>query len=468
MNDQYKNYNYVKVTILNDYVVSNVNTAGIPNKNCGAHLSSLTIESPSIGTGDMNNVGAKGSLSLIDWRNSLFDKLVEHASKLSKNDPNNQAELCPPIEIEIRCFTGVQKYKGSIINWTLNFSGGAPTINIDWTIVTIRNPPKVEDGKADPLANGAKYMTPNHFIEKVQEAFKDQTIEKCVFMDGDSADDNLDLYLEALDKEGFTLDMSTLNNGGTKNHVINCYNYLCKNVKLKDGGGGVVGEVSQTDGMMYMIKAKTPSSNAHKTENSDTNASLRFIQNGSCPEYSLQTDKNNNKYYVIPMTSFDFKIDNSKAVLMYDIIGNINGTVINTNNGTTLTNANQYQNVAEATSNSESTNNSSFTEIEFDCYNVMSFDRNNTDVPISFEVYTESGERHPVSGQAIVTGVTYDISGAVVKAHVKATKSFNDLIIRDVPGQKNYSADDDTGNNESGQPSSTENDSQAPVSGGAH
>jgi hypothetical protein len=116
---------------------------------------------------------------------------------------------------------------------------------------------------------------------------------------------------------------------------------------------------------------------------------------------------------------------------MYSININPNYTTVNRQGaGSVTTNASAKvaSSAIAANANKSSSGN---IQISFECYNVMSFVVNNPEMKINFRIFTEFGEEHPITKveknrYATVQSVSYDLSGAVIKANVEATLVFND------------------------------------------
>lgn len=432
MYEQYKYYNDVEIRILDEkYLVSGINTKGLPGKNCEAHLSSLAITPPGCVVKGSMNVGSTGSVSLLDYKNTLFDKLVEFQRNIMSKDKDGsiKSEMCPPIDITIKCFTGEQTYHGRITEWSLSFSGGTPTVDLTWKSITQSNP------KKDRLSG--KYSKPSSFLAMAKDKFSEGADVKFVFENGESDTEDIDGNLQFID-ENFYFDLTRINSCG--NFLIDCYNLLTSNLKAKSGEQ-VEGLLDEYDNSIYRVRLKDPNKRSKKTPNSEVSSKLIFIQNGRYPEYK-DIGSPGKESYVIPMTSFSFNMNNQKAALMTDIVGNINGNLVITPSGTSQSSGDLVRSYESVVSETKDITNASNTEIEFECYNVMSFERNNKGARIKFKVYNEFGEEHPVSGEATVSEVEYDLSGAVVKARVKATKVFNESKNESDPAQEKVSIDD--------------------------
>ena len=170
----------------------------------------------------------------------------------------------------------------------------------------------------------------------------------------------------------------------------------------------------------FIIKPKFASSVSYKTEESEITDQLIFVQNGAYPAYQ-EVNIGSQKRVIIPLTSFNFKLDFANTNLVNDIWFNLNGSR-NTSKNSSIVNGNLQQTTTQESDASSS-------DIEFECWNVMSFVCGNTGSKIRFAVFDENGNEHPLTandkGYATVMEVSYELSGAVVKAKVKATKNFN-------------------------------------------
>ena len=143
---EYRDYNKVVVTLITqddkgsplEFVISNANTKGISLVTDSrvvsrANLVSLNIEPPAFDSGDPNNCGAKGSITIVDYKDDVFNILINHFinflqrnGKLNGNDLSKttaftegdkvkNSELLPKIKIEINCYIGPKKtYEGHI------------------------------------------------------------------------------------------------------------------------------------------------------------------------------------------------------------------------------------------------------------------------------------------------------------------------------------------------------------------
>lgn len=447
---QYKTYNEVTVTICNDYVISNINMKGIARPGCQTHLSSLIINPPSIMQNSDTSFGTTGSVTVIDYNNEVFTRLMafvneETGGKFSptEDSQSNTSNPFAPIDIKIECYTGTYSYSGSIKNWSFSFSGSVPTITLEWGVYQlVPTRAQVKEFNIEVNSLYGTFKSVDKFIEHAQNTLR-QCFSEGEFIDfvydnnGELITSGFDDYLQfpLKDDEVFGIGPDTL--GKTPNMLINCYlvvaNYAVSKVaKVKNDKGEdmdsfspVYGEVVDQADHKFVVRPKYAQSNVYDSEDSKITDQLVFVQNGSQPAYStIKVGKNNTEKTVIPMTSFRFDLDFSNAILVKDIWGNINGTHATSSdssvsNGTVEQTANESANKSAAASKSE---------IEFECWNVMSFVRGNAGAKIHFLVFDENGNEHPLTakdkGYATVMETSYELSGGVVKARVKATKVF--------------------------------------------
>ena len=428
---QCKDYNDVTVTICNTYVISNINKRGIASNDCGTHLSSITIKPPVAMSDSTNSFGTEGTVSVIDYNSDVFYRLLEYNNR----EDMNRTDPCAPISITISCYTGVYTYNGKISNWSLSFTGSVPTINIDWMCYQIAPTSyQVVENGLDISKLYGNFKSVTKFIDNaknvLKSCFTDKTMPKIVYDNNGHLEEDLDSYLMFPLKENEIFNIGPDVMGRTNNWLINCYyvvaNYTVSKVaKVKDNHGRdtdiyspVHGEITDAKDNLFIIRPRDPQSVSYKTDDSRISDGLVFVQNGRFQAY---TNMGNSSKIVIPMTSFSFSLDYASSTLVKDIWSNMNGSRT-TSSRSSIVNGNIKQNETQSLEPTKS-------DIEFECYNVMSFVRGNDSAKIHFMVFDENGREHPVSanntGYAVVTEVTYEISGAVVKARVKATKNFN-------------------------------------------
>ena len=175
---EFINYNEVIVEI-DGYRISNVNTAGIPSNQCGAHLQSFTITGAAYEADSTSSLGCKGSLSIIDYKYAVFNLLVNHWKKYNSgnsNSTNNNVNtiksnagqegtvgLFPSIKLTINCFTGERNWSGVITKWEMSFTGGAPRIDIDWGVYSVAN----QDARKIEIQRRS-YNTPEAMLDYIQ------------------------------------------------------------------------------------------------------------------------------------------------------------------------------------------------------------------------------------------------------------------------------------------------------------
>ena len=408
MNPQYKDYNYVKVTIKTrdeEYVISNVNTKGVPGDKCGAHLQSVDINEPLKGSENSGDISSSGSITIIDYGDAVFSVLNKHMQQfLGRAEEAKQAELLPKIEIEVRCFTNTRKFYGRIQDWNLQFSGTIPSVQLNWSVILPSDAP-VENPKP------GNYKTPKALISAIKETYPDSNVAFVTLDDGSDASDKIKFINGSLD-----FDLTKIES--CKNKVIDTYRYIVSNSVTNDGLT-LSGELVSED--KFAVYINDPKQNSFSTEEGTILSQLIFIQNGRFKEYSCVDGK-----YVIPMTSFSFNNSMYQLPIQKKIVGNVNGTMsIGTGDASLC--VGPTDNVSKEAETIASSNNSAPIKVSFECYNTMAFSLNNTKALVRYDVYNELGKKHILSGYGIASKCSYNISGGVVKATVECTEEFNSL-----------------------------------------
>lgn len=425
MYPQFKDYNEVKVTLFfkESYVVSNIHKTYSSNDN--AHLQSLSVAVPS--AGDKSKAGCTGTLSLVDYKNELFTKFITYQTE------NKGKSVQIPLKISISCFSRKVDYEGVIDKWTLSFNGAVPTIEVDWKQFPIF--------KSSSELNGT-YINPSGFIDAAVGLLKHNDMpKKVVYIDANGStheQSEFDSLFEFLYPEniGYVLfNAQQYKNGiATRGTIYAALEFFIEKIKLKSDS-----DPNKLTKLTYSYNYSTQTfeirnwvgNNKGVSNKSDDNSitDFVFVLNGSKPAYS--TPKEFGGKCVIPMTSFSFSIDQSNAILMYSINANPNGTIATkTGGGAVATNVSSEE-TSSAIAGDANKGSSGNIQLSFDCYNIMSFDVNNPDIKINLRIFTEFGEEHPITKVemnrfATVQSVSYDLSGAVIKASVKATLVFND------------------------------------------
>lgn len=407
MNPQYKDYNYVKVTIITNsesYVISNVNTKGLPGENCGAHLQALEIKEPVTGSNNPSDISSSGSVTIIDYADSVFAVLNKHMQQFLGNpEVAMKQELLPKIKIEIRCFTNSRTFVGHILDWNMQFSGTIPSIQLNWSLVIPSNEP-IEYPKP------GYFYTPKALINEVTSKYKDDKVS-FIMEDGSDAADKIKFINDKID-----FDLTKLETTGNK--LVDTYRHIISNSTTLDGKS-LTGELVAVD--KFMVFINNPQQNAYSTEEGNTSTNLIFIQNGKYKEYT-EVDKR----YVIPMTSFSFETNMYQLPIQSKIIGNANGTMSVGNNGASL-NVGSTNNISNEATIATSNNASDPITVTFECYNTMAFSLNNVNAMVKYDVYNELGKKHILSGFGMPRECSYSLDGAVIKAKVTCTEVFNSL-----------------------------------------
>lgn len=488
--NQYMYYNDVTISLFGDddkldpeYVISKINKHTIPPKDSGAHLVSLSITPPKVNnqtrndSGVRNNFGASGTVTVVDYKNSLFSRLVNHINQYNKD---KSISFTPKIKITVKCYTGIEVYKGFIKDYKFSFNGGAPTISMDWDAI------EGFKGKSSAIQPFGVYYNIGNFFKMAKEVFckDDKFFITPVFVDdkryvgGDAIASSGKLRFiqdsnEATPRPCADFDLRSLGDLSQENMLLNSYIWFTKNAvtnnengdaqdqdadssdadekKKKNERKSLIGYLSKENPKEYIIEVKKTdgSDESTKSESTEACSELVFVQNGKTAPYKrikINIDNSEQNRIVIPMTSISFETNLANINVQCDILNGFNADVEVTNGEvSTAANGSKAKVVQSAQESSDSKSNSS-TEITFDCYNVMSFDLNNTATKVAFIVYDEYGEIHPISGTGFVQEVSYDLSGAVVKANVKVSKVLSSSDVTFVDSDPLVSEDDQDNN----------------------
>lgn len=425
MNNQYINYNLVRVIICGEYIITNVQTKGLPGENCKCHLESLTIESEVVGTNNPNFIGAKGVINVIDYKDSVIYNLMGtlrgyiNAGGLDNTEASKQ--YLPTVQIDIECFTGSTRYCGHITNWQLNFVGTTPTLVLQWQSVA---PNSVE---TKPMPYNTRWYDPVKLISKLSQTYKPHTP-----IVGPDDKEIKPGSLVFINPEGVDVNMASLPSCG--NREVDVYFFIAQNSKFN--GKLVTGEyLKDKEKSKFKLVYRQAKENDTKTEEGKISNKLIFVQNGS---YSPYKARDVDGKIVIPMTSFNYTLDMNQLVISRRVIENKNGTMVFSTSGIEPNNVDQPEadsSQKDATTADASKN--SAIEVTFECYNVMAFSKHNLGESIEYEIYNEFGQKHITTGRGTVTALTYTISGSsVVKASVTCTEKFSDSITDVKPGSQ--------------------------------
>lgn len=459
--EEFREYNKVVVTLITrgkdgelKTVISNANKKGISllkdDAVSNANLVSLTVEPPAFDSGDPSNCGAKGTLTLVDYKDHIFNVLTNHFINYLSNTvpgvndgsdlthasiPQTQtienSKLLPGVKIEISCYIGPTKtYIGHILDWSTQFVGTTPNIQLNWSVILPSDiDPKVEYTTTSLGTNALEYYQK----ERAKYDSNNQANPKTIVVNGLSGESNLSLL-----QIPENVAQPTLNSCGNK--IIDALQLLCTVATID--GKPVAGYLSD-DCETYTIVIKDPYSNTPTNEMKSISNSVIYIQNGKYPAYSSYNGK-----LVIPMTSFSFDTSFNKLAIQFSIIKNPNGNkyVVNGNPSTDANTGNQSDNSKASNYNDSGKQMQTQLQsqakdpgegaitIKFDCYNTMAFDQCNLSSEINFIVFNEFGKKHVTSGKAIVTKVSYELQGAVIKASVDATQVFNSIVGTPISG----------------------------------
>ncbi len=410
MNPQYIDYNPCTVVIGGSYTITNIQKEGIPDKGCGAHLESLEISAPPVGAQEgAGQVGAQGSITVIDYKDSVYSLLSEHLDNYMHNGNDNS--FLPTISITIECFTGKQTWTGHIIDWSVQFTGTTPSLTLNWSSIL---PTSGEGGEAIP--KGTKYETVNGFLDAVRTAYGEKNDIPIVMKDGTAvSSDNLQFKA---DQDGAHVLIYNLPTGGSSgNYQIDAYRYLLSNAETTDGKA-IRGYYDQ-ETKKFIVEYKQAKDNDQPTEAGKISGGLIFVQNGKFKPYT----KDDQGRIVIPITSFSYNAKMSQLALQGKMLQSPNGTTVApTQGGASPSQSNNPNGTSTGmVGNADQANG---VRVSFECYNVLSFSMNNINEKVSYMVYNEFGKRHPLSGMGTVQECKYSLSGGVVKASISATEEF--------------------------------------------
>lgn len=400
---EYKDYNKVTVTFLG-YTVSNINTKGpLPGRAIdGVQLQSLSIKGTSLD--NPKEIGAGGTLTLLDYKHTLFNILSNNLDKVMKKDENSK--LFADITIEVCCYSGKTTYNGHLLKWSLSYNGGASVITVEWSVVA-------PDTVATKPING-NFDTPEALIEAGQKASSGNNM-KFVYAEDGILYENSDVSGRIKFASSFYYDPTKLLTSG--NSLVDVYRAVATNSTTSNGDPLYY----TIEGDTFYVYSSNPKNSTGASNVAKTCDGLVFVQNGKWPAYYKRSD---NKV-VIPIADFSADIDSSKMTLMGNMRGNFNGTQVVYNHQVS-TQVGAQLNSVQAANAADGSNNNDPVTLKLDCYNIMSFDVNNKEQPISVEVYDETGILIPTfSVNNMVRSVNYDLSGAVVKASIECTNIFN-------------------------------------------
>ena len=465
-NEEYKNYNKATVTIFtsgNSYVISNILKEGQPGKDCSCHIQSVTINSPVYGVNNPEMAGSNGEITIIDYADSVFNKLINHMNQFLDNnsivkDGTDPVQLCPTVTIEIECYTNNFKIdKAYIVDWKMQFSGTTPSIVLSFTCI----PPTTPLQATSPLGDQNAKWEPFAAIEECNKIYGN--LAKIVVVDDeDSADRVKDCIKSKISSDSmylitfapyyrnpktryfpnipFRINASTSSNSNVPLLVAT---WIASNAKYLPSDLTNLERPLTADELKRLRRLTVHYDDENKVVVININSNsknhkrrsacdgLIFSQNLNCPAYSKVT-VGKSEFRNIPMSQFSFDTSLTKCVLQTSVRDQQGGSKVDTDKESKNANAEPEAVDAIVKSNAANQENQPIT-ISFDCYNVMSFKCNDLESSILFIVYNELGESHTLcknnkAAAALVRKCIYTLEGAVVKAHIEATMAFNSVI----------------------------------------
>lgn len=431
---EYLNYNPCTIIINNNCIITNIQTKGLPEYNCGAHLESLEIISTKVGAQNSREIGTSGTVTITDYKNSVFDslrgKMTDYLSAKESDlnssegslsgdkDPCTRNIYLSTISIEIRCFTGVKKWNGWVLDWEYVFTGTTPSIQINWTVLTPTGACKADLFKGQIAG---EFTKPKEAIKYIQDKYELVSGNiPIVDVNGNDVVDKLEFNSGKIN-----LDLNGFGGNGVSPLLTALWIILAEcNIQ-----GNLITYVIQpheddnigVSSERIVIQYSNSSNNTASTSNGKTTDGIVFVQNGSYPYYK----NNSNNKCVIPMNSFNYKADMKNMALQSRVLYNKNGNmVIASNEGKSVT---LTPDSSAIKSQEKSVEGSSGVSVSFTCYNVLSFSLNNIAEKISYEVYDEFGNYNIVSGLGTVNEARYSLKGGVVQADVTAVEYYNSV-----------------------------------------
>lgn len=444
---------YPEYSEYNDLIVTLKRSSGetFSVSHYGEYIDSVSISETCVTQGNPLSSGASGSLTLWDHNNKLFKFLIGDLKSFMSGEAQS---FIIDVEIKIYCWSSVRTFLGHVIDWQLSFTGGAPSITLNWSVVdNSALPPNTSDpSNPEPAGDkalrdslmsdaGVKVDSPISALEILHNACTDFYFKVVDPSTGKVLDNSFpvgeepEFVVDPASTETTQRISASLDANGCRNSVFQrmAANILVNRSLSKSGkkffasadppsGKGIIITYS-TDQNASTASAPDPKGNDVSIDN------LVFTVNAACAEFG-----NTNSMYrslsgnliAIPVQDFKFQTGLANTALNVSVSESPNGnTKVAQSGGVTQTNA-----TSEATAN-QAINDlknalTKVMEIEFSCYNVMCFPINDTTHNIYLKAFDENGEEHPVTGNFIATEVTYSLSGGVVEAQVKATSVFSD------------------------------------------
>lgn len=416
---EYFDYNEVTVTIegkkegkngeraIPQYVISNIQTKGLPGYRCECHLEGLEISS-ALGTNNDADIGAKGTITLIDYRNSAFDALKESLKSFIQSGRTDRSML-PVLKINIKCFSGVKEWIGYVTSWSYQFAGSTPSLSLEWSCI----PPAGGDVPPAPITG--KY-TPKGLIEALNNQFSGG--EKIPFVDANGNDASDKIKFIDGDENG-QINYDTSGKAAGQNPIVDGYAFILKHAMSIDDKP-ITGNFYDKK---FIVTFKEPEDNADVKNSNGGMSKYVFVQNGS---YAYYKPRSSDGRIVVPIMNFNYNATPSNLVLQSRVLNNMNGNIEQISQG------NGSDSISTPDSNNGATNKSTAADssatgvnVSFDCYNMISFSMLNTDEKIEYEIYDEHGNKSVVSGTGTVNSYKLSLQNGVVKASVSAVEYFN-------------------------------------------
>lgn len=434
MNEEYRTYNNVVVTLDcadGRYTVSTINTgpSSLNDKSSGPHLESISIDSPSIGGNQSSinpsSIGAKGTITLTDYKEKVFNALASHFT----NYKNANTGVFPHVTVHIDCWAGSLDFYGFVNNWRLSYTGLKPSIVIEWGQFQGPSPDiKTEGLKA---AAGSTWSSPGSLLKAIHEDFPESPSSNRIHLvvHGNDGKTYKDGQIDSIVQFNAPVEFNPANMvNRTSNNQLNAIQFLASKCVDKDGKDMIAYLDTNPNGTTIILESALDANGKAREHNNNELDSIVFVLNSHYAPYTKQSIGNLSNKYIIPITNFNYEMNLSNLCLSFGIIQNPNGNTSITNNGNDKTVSTTQNAAVEMSGQSTTTNNLT---MSFDCYNVALFSNNDLQRPIHIVIFNEYGELHPLSkaeNSAVVSEFNYSLDGAVLKASIKCTTVYNNLI----------------------------------------
>lgn len=418
----------------------------------GEHFQSLTITegSPKIDGTQLqmeNHDGgvASGKVSLYDEDNSIFRALL-----VSKTQGGQQLENI--LDITVKAYTGIRRYpKCRVKRWTCGFSGGVPSITLEWqnmpdnTQQAEEGTPSFKEVKMRELLVEKGVANFGEFKQAIRDVFSDAYVFKYSTSREleenqlkEIEDDGKILYYNGDKQEEYTItipeSICVLDGNEVKKyrmridptgdtasllrlvmdqfcHAVNGESQVKINWKIVYGNVLLI----YTFNNYNALNIPMPKGTAPFLEESI------FVYNSSMKQGQLYKTPLGVEKMVFVVDSLSTTFDNSNVVIAnfntQANANNPNGNLILTSRGAITIPSGMPQAISESISKLTSILLAQELQVTMTVYNFIQFYVEGV-TPIELLVFDHLGQVHPLTGKMRIVGYNYMIDGGVVKADV--------------------------------------------------